>query len=190
MKIDETTAHWFDEMATELRLREVRGDAIGDAIAEVETHCQEAAGRPHRPCRRPASPGGTGLGRDRGAAGDGGLRCRRRALDPCDPAAAAHRCAHVHGVITCAAMLSILLPQVALRGPLVVSAVLTVGLLAVSVVGMYRRSEEFADPLVDPRGGRSSVDRRPGITRAMLALLPWLLPIAAAVAALLEWATA
>lgn len=94
------------------------------------------------------------------------------------------------GVITCAAMLSILLPQVALRGPLVVSAVLTVRLLAVSVVGMCRRSEEFADPLVDPRGGRSSVDRRPGITRAMLALLPWLLPIAAAVAALLEWATA
>lgn len=54
MKIDETTAHWFDEMATELRLCEVRGDAIGDAIAEVETHCQEAGGGSAGDVRRPA----------------------------------------------------------------------------------------------------------------------------------------
>lgn len=37
---------WFDEMIIELRLRNVRGDAIGDAVAAVETHCAESSKNP------------------------------------------------------------------------------------------------------------------------------------------------
>ncbi|MEL4505235.1 hypothetical protein AAEX63_11600 [Luteococcus sp. H138] len=37
-----TDKQWLDEMIIELRLRNVRGPAIGDAVAAVETHCAEA----------------------------------------------------------------------------------------------------------------------------------------------------
>lgn len=41
-----TDKQWLDEMTIELRLRNVRGDAIGDALAAVETHCAESGERP------------------------------------------------------------------------------------------------------------------------------------------------
>lgn len=37
---------WLDEMIIELRLRNIRGTAIGDAAAAVETHCQESGETP------------------------------------------------------------------------------------------------------------------------------------------------
>ncbi|WP_420174727.1 hypothetical protein [Luteococcus sp. OSA5] len=37
-----TDKQWLDEMIIELRLRNVRGPAIGDAVAAVETHCAES----------------------------------------------------------------------------------------------------------------------------------------------------
>lgn len=37
-----TDKQWLDEMIIELRLREVKGPAIGDAVAAVETHCAES----------------------------------------------------------------------------------------------------------------------------------------------------
>ncbi|MDO5626966.1 MAG: hypothetical protein Q4G43_01470 [Mobilicoccus sp.] len=37
---------WVDAMVVELRLRDVRGSAIGDAIASVEAHCAESGERP------------------------------------------------------------------------------------------------------------------------------------------------
>lgn len=36
------TPTWRDAFVVELRLRDVRGDAIGDALAEVDTHCADS----------------------------------------------------------------------------------------------------------------------------------------------------
>lgn len=33
---------WYDELVLTLRLRNVRGAAIGDAVAEVRSHCADA----------------------------------------------------------------------------------------------------------------------------------------------------
>ncbi|MEL4358708.1 MULTISPECIES: hypothetical protein [unclassified Luteococcus] len=41
-----TDKQWLDEMVIELRLREINGTAIGDAVAAVETHCAESGERP------------------------------------------------------------------------------------------------------------------------------------------------
>lgn len=41
-----TDKQWLDEMIIELRLREISGTAIGDAVAAVETHCAESGERP------------------------------------------------------------------------------------------------------------------------------------------------
>ncbi|WP_374928671.1 hypothetical protein [Kytococcus sedentarius] len=39
---DRTTRDWLDELIVELRLRNVRGDAIGDAVTSVESHLAES----------------------------------------------------------------------------------------------------------------------------------------------------
>lgn len=41
-----STQKWLDEMIIELRLRDVRGTAIGDAAAQVEAHCAETGETP------------------------------------------------------------------------------------------------------------------------------------------------
>lgn len=38
---------WIEELIIALRLRDVRGDAIGDAVAAVESHCAESGETPH-----------------------------------------------------------------------------------------------------------------------------------------------
>ena len=38
---------WIEELVIALRLRDVRGDAIGDAAAAVESHCAESGETPH-----------------------------------------------------------------------------------------------------------------------------------------------
>lgn len=43
---DKASRAWLDEMATELRLRNTRGTAIGDAIAQVETYCADSGQSP------------------------------------------------------------------------------------------------------------------------------------------------
>lgn len=43
---DTTTRQWLDEMVVELRLRDVRGDAIGDAVAAVESHVADSGETP------------------------------------------------------------------------------------------------------------------------------------------------
>lgn len=37
---------WYDDFLLELRLRDIKGPAIGDAIAEVEAHCADSGERP------------------------------------------------------------------------------------------------------------------------------------------------
>jgi len=39
---------WIDETVVELRLRDVRGEAIGDAVAQVESHCADSGERPQQ----------------------------------------------------------------------------------------------------------------------------------------------
>ena len=38
---------WIEELVIALRLRDVRGDAIADAVAAVESHCAESGETPH-----------------------------------------------------------------------------------------------------------------------------------------------
>ncbi|GAA1390380.1 hypothetical protein GCM10009599_07000 [Luteococcus peritonei] len=221
---------------TELRLRDVRGDAIGDAVAEVESHCQEAGetpqemfGDPRDYARRLAFPeqqmvtrsagqwlallapmllGGLGLllagptGSALAAGRDVQVSWGELAslLLMCLFAAGVVRWTHAivqqrlrgilffTGAVTVAAMLPpILLTSVAVRLPVTVAAVLAIALQLACLVGMYRRMDDWDDPLVDPRGSTSPVDRHPAVSRAMIRLLPWMFPVAAAVFALMAW---
>lgn len=40
------TRRWIDDMVVELRLRDVKGTAIGDAVASVESHCADSGETP------------------------------------------------------------------------------------------------------------------------------------------------
>ena len=44
--IDKDTRQWIDDMVVELRLRDVTGAAIGDAVASVESHCADSGETP------------------------------------------------------------------------------------------------------------------------------------------------
>ncbi|GAB47826.1 hypothetical protein [Mobilicoccus pelagius] len=43
---DTDTRRWIDDMVVELRLRDVKGAAIGDAVASVESHCADSSETP------------------------------------------------------------------------------------------------------------------------------------------------
>jgi hypothetical protein len=42
----DVTGPWHDTFITELRLREIPGDRIGEVLAEIDTHCADSGQTP------------------------------------------------------------------------------------------------------------------------------------------------
>lgn len=236
---DEQRTKWIDEMVVELRLRDVRGSAIGDAVAAVEGHCaesgesaREAFGDPREYARSLAVPpsqlgsttptewarvlapvlaGVVGLGlatsvapaarRGTGVQVTWGdllslvallafvaltMRVLRAVLQ--------HRVGgalYLGGAVTVLSVLPLLVRAPAASLPLWLAAVITVVLLAWSVVGLARGSREWADPVVDPMTGADRYQATPHPALARLApLASWAFVIAAVVLGALAWSTA
>lgn len=215
-------AAWERDFIVELRLRDVDGRTIGDALAQVRSHCAEsgqplgeAFGDPEAYARSldlPMQPSSeTGVVVARSVIGliamfltlwgfmawlDGeGLTLtvgRVLALLLLTAAVAliagAMRSIVRHpgwsSIVMGALIASVVVAEIVLTHPLVVLPALAVAVLgAVTLVATsvweFRASRSDDDPVIDPATGRGDDTGRAG--RALLALTPWMLPIATAV---------
>lgn len=170
-----TDKQWLDEMIIELRLREVKGPAIGDAVAAIETHCAESGesatevfGDPRSYARALDFPASHVNQKDPA----GWVRVLA-------PTAVGLVGLYLVPGIAVMTMAQLLLDGTAFHLPLWLAVTLCLVALGASVVGMRVSAETDQNPIIDPRTQRPT---SPAITRAV----SWIFVVSAIGLALLS----